>query len=61
MGAAEAGASIRYTLDGSVPNKSDALYEKPIKLTEPTVLRARVFKPGFTKSITVQEIFVVGE
>ncbi|MEY2430247.1 MAG: hypothetical protein QOJ40_3132 [Verrucomicrobiota bacterium] len=59
--AAEAGASIRYTLDGSVPNKSDALYEKPIKLTEPTVVRAKAFKPGFTKSITVQEVFVVGE
>jgi len=61
LSAAEPGASIRYTLDGSVPNRSDALYEKPIKLTEPTVLRAKVFKPGFTKSITVQEVFVVGK
>ena len=61
LSAAEPGASIRYTRDGSVPNKSDALYEKPIQLTEPTVLRAKVFKPGFTKSITVQEVFVVGE
>jgi len=61
LSAAEPGASIRYTLDGSAPNKSDALYRKPIKLTEPTVLRAKVFKPGFTKSITVQEVFVVGE
>lgn len=59
--AVEPGASICYTLDGSVPDKSDTIYEKPIKLTEPAVLRAKVFKPGFTKSITVQEVFVVGE
>ena len=26
----------------------------------PTILRAKAFKPGFTKSITAQEIFLVG-
>jgi uncharacterized repeat protein (TIGR03806 family) len=57
----EPGATIHYTTDGSAPAKSDPPYEKPIKLTEPTVLRARVFKAGFTKSITVQDVFVVGE
>ena len=54
------GADIRYTLDGTVPTESDWLYEKPVKLTAPTILRAKVFKPGFTKSITAQEIFLVG-
>lgn len=57
--ASEQGAVIRYTLDGTVPTKSDALYDKPFKLTASTILRVKAFKPGFTRSITSQEIFVV--
>jgi uncharacterized repeat protein (TIGR03806 family) len=57
----EAGADIRYTLDGSVPGASDLHYEKPIRLTGTAVLRARTFKEGFTRSITVQEVFVIGK
>lgn len=57
----EPGASIRYTVDGTVPTLSDLLYEKPIRLTGPTILRAKAFKPGCTKSITAQQIFLVGE
>jgi uncharacterized repeat protein (TIGR03806 family) len=57
----EPGVSIHYTLDGSAPTKSDALYAKPIKLTGPATLRVKAFKPGFTKSITVQETFIIGE
>ncbi|MGB7768887.1 MAG: chitobiase/beta-hexosaminidase C-terminal domain-containing protein [Verrucomicrobiia bacterium] len=56
----EPGATIRYTLDGTVPTTSDLLYEKPVQLTGPTILRAKAFKPGFTKSITSQEIFIIG-
>jgi hypothetical protein len=54
----EPGAVIRYTLDGSVPTTSDLLYEKPLQLGAPTILRAKAFKPGFTKSITSQGIFL---
>ena len=57
----EPGVTIRYTLDGTVPTTSDLLYEKPIQLTGPTILRAKAFKPGSTKSITTQEIFLIGE
>ncbi len=56
----EPGATIRYTLDGTVPTKDDLLYEKPIQLTSPTIVRAKAFKPGCTKSITSKEIFIVG-
>jgi uncharacterized repeat protein (TIGR03806 family) len=61
LSASEPGADIRYTLDGSVPGPSDLHYEKPIKLTEPVVLRARAYKDGFTRSITAQEVFIVGK
>jgi uncharacterized repeat protein (TIGR03806 family) len=57
----EPAAEIRYTLDGSEPGTSDMIYEKPIKLTGPAVLRARAFKPGFTRSITEQQVFMVGK
>ena len=57
----EPGADIRYTLDGSVPGLSDVHYEKPITLTGPAVVRARAFKDGFTRSITAQEVFIVGK
>jgi len=56
----EPGATIRYTLDGTTPTKSDLIYEKPIRLTGPTIVRAKAFKPGFTKSISSKEIFLVG-
>jgi uncharacterized repeat protein (TIGR03806 family) len=54
-------ADIRYTLDGSVPGTADRRYEQPITLAAPTVLRARAFKPGYTRSITAQEAFIVGQ
>jgi uncharacterized repeat protein (TIGR03806 family) len=57
----EPGSDIRYTLDGSVPNATDQRYEKPLELTGTTVLRARAFKEGFTRSITEQQVFIVGK
>lgn len=57
----EPDAEIRYTLDGTVPGISDSRYEKPIRLSAPAVLRARAFKDGFTRSITTQQIFVIGK
>ncbi len=61
LSATEPGADIRFTLDGSTPGPSDTRYEIPIKLTNPSVLRARAYKDGFTRSITVQEVFIVGK
>jgi uncharacterized repeat protein (TIGR03806 family) len=57
----DAGAVIRYTLDGSAPGKSSPVYEGPVKLTEPATLRARAYKEGATRSIIVQETFIVND
>jgi mono/diheme cytochrome c family protein len=57
----EPGVTIRYTTDGSVPTKSDPLYEGPITLAEATTLRAKAFKEGFTRSITAQATYIVNE
>lgn len=53
------GAEIHYTTDGSAPAASDPLYDKPIRLEGPTVLRARAFKTDMTNSIIVQQTYVV--
>jgi len=54
----EPGATIHYTLDGSEPTSSDPIYETPLELTEPKVVRARAFKEGFVRSITAQQVYV---
>jgi uncharacterized repeat protein (TIGR03806 family) len=56
----EPGATIHYTLDGTVPTASDLRFEKPILLRGSTILRAKAYKPGCKKSITSQEIYLIG-
>jgi uncharacterized repeat protein (TIGR03806 family) len=56
----EPGAVIHYTLDGSRPTSSDAIYEQEILLTNSATIRARAFKAGYSKSITAQETFIIG-
>lgn len=53
------GATIHYTLDGSLPLKDSPVYSQPIRLTDPTTLRARAYKDGMMQSIAVQETFMV--
>jgi uncharacterized repeat protein (TIGR03806 family) len=57
----DSAAELRYTLDGSAPGKSAMLYEGPFELTGPATVRARAYRLGFTRSITVQETFIVTE
>jgi uncharacterized repeat protein (TIGR03806 family) len=54
-------AVIRYTLDGSAPGKSSPAYAGPIALDRSTTVRARAYKPDWTRSITVQETFILGD
>jgi uncharacterized repeat protein (TIGR03806 family) len=57
----EPGADIRYTMDGSIPGSKDLLYQRPLHLAGATTIRAKAFKEGFTRSITAQETFIIGE
>ena len=61
MSSKDAGAEIRYTLDGSAPGASDALYTGPIRVEGPTVLRARAYKEGYTRSVIAQQTYVIGQ
>jgi hypothetical protein len=40
------GAQVRYTLDGSEPTDSSALYQGPVRLTATTTVKARAFWPA---------------
>lgn len=51
------GASIRYTLDGSTPSASSALYASALTLSATTVVKARAFKAGDTDSATATAAF----
>lgn len=45
-----AGAQIRYTLDGTDPVETSALYSVPLVLNSSTTLKARAYKPDWTAS-----------
>ena len=46
LSGAELGQEIRYTLDGSVPSSSSALYTTPITISQSSQLRARIIGAG---------------
>ena len=57
----EPGSDIHYTVDGSTPTASDPRYERPIEVSGTTIVRARAFKDGHTRSVVSQGIFVVAQ
>lgn len=46
MSVNDAGAQIRYTLDGSEPTDASSLYEGPIRVSESAEVQARSFRDG---------------
>jgi uncharacterized repeat protein (TIGR03806 family) len=61
LSSADPGAQIHYTVDGSVPGPEDPLYSQAITVAGPTVVRARAYKDGMTRSITAESVFIVGQ
>jgi uncharacterized repeat protein (TIGR03806 family) len=53
-----AGASIYYTLDGTVPTTNSILYSAPFALTNSSLLTADAFKPGAVASGTASASFI---
>ena len=50
---ADAGATIRYTLDGSAPDQTSTIYTGPIFVNDTITIRARAFVPGKNPSAIV--------
>ena len=56
-----AGATIRYTLDGSIPSETDrTLYSNPVLLTPAGTLKAIAYLSGMTDSLVTQQSYIVG-
>lgn len=51
-------ATIRYTLDGSIPNERSAVYHDPIPIHVSTEVRARAFRTDYLPSATATRSFV---
>ena len=51
--ATTSGAEIRYTLDGSEPTETSALYAAPVPVDRSLTLKAKGFKPGAAPSRTL--------
>ena len=52
---------VRYTLDGSVPGPETKLYDGPLRLAKPTVVRARAFRSGHLPGPVVTASYLIGE
>lgn len=55
--AARAGASIRYTLDGSEPTPDSSVYERPVVIEGETTVKARAFWPDGVSSLVESRTF----
>ncbi|WHY17219.1 discoidin domain-containing protein [Paenibacillus sp. G2S3] len=54
-----AGATLRYTTDGSEPNASSTKYISPISVTENMTLKAKAFKELMKDSATTSSTYVI--
>ncbi|WP_259464463.1 chitobiase/beta-hexosaminidase C-terminal domain-containing protein [Streptomyces sp. TLI_171] len=57
---ATAGASIRYTTDGSTPTASSALYSTAITVSSTTTVKAIGIKSGLTNSAVASATYTIG-
>jgi len=53
------GATIRYTLNGSIPTDTSTEYTGPISINGSTQVRARVFQEGMAPSPTATESYIM--
>ena len=61
LACATAGATIRYTTDGSEPTSSSAVYSSPIAVSGTMTVKARAFKSGFNDSCTFTLVYTAVE
>ncbi|MFZ2539218.1 MAG: glycosyl hydrolase family 18 protein, partial [Oscillospiraceae bacterium] len=56
---ATAGATIRYTTDGTQPTATSAQYNGAINVASTTTLNAKAFKTGMTDSVTASATYTI--
>jgi flagellar hook assembly protein FlgD len=58
ISSATAGATIRYTLDGSEPTEGSQLYSNPINVAANTTIKAKAWADGYEPSYTATAAYV---
>jgi hypothetical protein len=53
------GATLRYTLDGTLPNSSSTIYTDPFTMNASATVKASAFKTGYTTSAASAAFFAV--
>ena len=60
MSSATAGATIRYTLDGSTPTSAvGAIYSGPVGIATTATVKAIVYKAGLTDSVVSAAVYTI--
>jgi len=57
---ATAGATIRYTLDGSTPTATSLVFSGPITIASSTTVKAIGLKPGLSNSAVASAVYTIG-
>jgi len=60
LSSGEAGAEIRYTVDGSQPGSDSALYQGPFSLAQTSTVKAITLKSGLLDSSVSEAAFQIG-
>jgi uncharacterized delta-60 repeat protein len=60
LSSATSGAQIRYTLNGTDPTQTSALYSGPITISSSATLKARAFATGMNPSAVASATFTIG-
>jgi len=55
-----AGATIRYTIDGTTPTTTSSIYSTPVVISSTTTLKARAWKTGLTPSGIATAAYIIG-
>ncbi len=61
LSAQSSGAVIRYTLDGSEPTNSSAVYSAPLQLAGSTIVKAKLFPADSTPGPTLSQTYTLLE
>ncbi len=59
IGSTDSNSKIYYSVDGSIPDEQDDLYDKPLLIKQSSVIRAFCTKPNYFKSDIITQSYII--